>query len=305
VLARGEDFAPMSRRYWIVPATIALLAFGGLINVAGADSRSPTGNTRTPNVFTNYVGSTSITYDSEGTPVQASLKLSGLPQSSGFKLCIDVVPETKPSYNDFNYGIKCKTFSFSNSSSTSVTWGTNFAWGGPAEYRAAWSVPPTADAVTTSTFKWAFKNSSTLSPCPPDPYLQKGVWQPSRHLIEHRCYTFKGPVAANYTSGANDGDWNWKIDMGEKNRLVEYMIRDKGRLRGTCSFDCSMPTLHEVWELTGVFVCDTNHGHREFHPVFQASEYSGTTVVRTLLSGPQYSTTIWGGPYPTFDPIPC
>jgi hypothetical protein len=62
-----------------------------------AQSPSPNGSTRTPNVFTNYVGSAPITYDAKGNPVQASLKLGGLPQSSGYKLCIDIVPETKPS----------------------------------------------------------------------------------------------------------------------------------------------------------------------------------------------------------------
>jgi hypothetical protein len=293
------------RRFWIVPVTVGLLAFGGLINVAGAQAPSPTGNRKTPNVFTNYVGSTSITFDSEGAPKQASLKLAGLPQSSGYRLCIEIVPETKPAYNDFNYGKPCKTFSFSNANTTTQSWGTNFPWGGPAEYRASWSVPPTADPVTTATFRWTKQGATDFSPCPPDPYLQKGVWQPSRHKIVHRCFTIKGKVLTKYGTGARDGDWTWHLDYGSADPLVEYMTRDRGRLRGTCTFDCSMPVVGETWEITGVYVCDTNHGHYELHPVFLAKEYSGTSVVRTLNSGPQYSTTIWGGPYPGFDPISC
>jgi hypothetical protein len=294
------------RRLWIVPVTVGLLAFGGLINVAGANAGKPNASTRTPNAFTTYTGSTSITYDSKGDPVQASLKLTGLPQSSGFKLCVEI--DSKPSYNDFNYGLKCKTFSFSNSKTTSVTWGTNFPWGGPADYKVSWSVPPTADAVTTSIMKWTFKDSTTLSPCPPDPYLMKGVWQPSRLKIIDRCFTSKGDVTGNYREVSGDKDYTWFIRSGSTSKLhTEYMIRDKGRLRDSCSFDCSMPTLGEIWELTGVYVCDLNHGHEEFHPVFQATEYAsnGTTVLRTLLSGPQYSTTIWTGPYPSYDPKPC
>jgi hypothetical protein len=293
------------KRLWIVPATVGLLAFGGLINVAGANTKTPS-PTQTGRAFTNYVGSTSISFDSEGSPVQASLTLKGLPVSSGYKLCIEIVPETKPSYNDFNYGLKCKTFSFSNSNSTTQKWGTNFSWGGPAEYRASWRVPPTADPVTTAIFRWENKNTRDLSPCPPDPYLQQGVWQPSRHQIIHRCFTYKGTVGANHTTGAQDGDWNWKMNEGSSKRLVEYMIRDKGRLRSPCSFDCSMPTVGETWEITGVYVCDLGHGHKELgHPVFMAREFSGSTVLRTLLSGPQYGTEKWGGPYPSYDPDPC
>jgi hypothetical protein len=293
------------KRFWIVPVTVGLLAFGGLINVAGADSQSPGGNTQTPNVFTTYVGSTSITFDSKGNPVQASLILKGLPQSSGYKLCIDIVPETKPSYNDFNYGTKCKTFSFGNSSTQTVTWGTNFAWGGPAEYRASWSVPPTADPITVATFKWTWKDSTNFSPCPPDPYLMQGVWQPSRLTIVNRCFTLKATVGKNYTTSP-DNDYTWYMDYpGHSDLHTEYMIRDQGRLRSPCTFDCSMPTVGETWELVGVYTCDKHHGHFEMHPVFQAKEFSGSTVLRSLLSGPQYSTKIWGGPYPTYDPKPC
>jgi hypothetical protein len=92
---------------------------------------------------------------------------------------------------------------------------------------------------------------------------------------------------------------------GHSDLHTEYMTRDIGRLRPSCTFDCSMPTVGETRELVGVYVCDKNHGHYEMHPVFQAKEFSGSTVLRTLLSGPQYSTSVWGGPYPTFDPKPC
>lgn len=293
------------RRLWIVPVTIGLLAFGGLINVAGADIKSPS-SASTPRAFTSYVGSTSISYDSKGDPVQASLKLTGLPQSSGFKLCVEIA--SRPSYNDINYGVQCKTFSFANAKTTSVTWGTNFTWGGPAEYKASWSVPPTADPITTANFRWTAQGSTALSPCPPDPYLMQGVWQPSRLTIIDRCYTSKGDVTGNYREVSGDKDYTWFIRSGSITKLhTEYMTRDKGRLRDSCAFDCSMPTLGEIWELTGVLVCDTNHGHKEFHPVFQAVEYgtNGTTVLRTLLSGPQYSIQKWAGPYPEFDPKPC
>ncbi len=287
------------RRLSVLAAVVCLVATAGFLDSAGA-------GTDLPDAFTTYTGTHSITYDNDGSPVQASLTLKGLPVASGYKLCIQFVTDTLPSYNDYQYGTQCKTFDFGTDSASTVKWGTNFPWGGPAEYLATWYVPPTGDAVATDTFRWAFKGDGDLSPCPPDPYLQKGVWVPSRHTIIHRCKTWQSAVARNATTGSADGDWDWKINYTNgSTRQVEYMIRDIGRLRPDCPFDCSPPHIHETWKITGVYVCDTYHGWYEFHPVFEAQEIVSGSVTRTLLSGPQYSTKVWQGPYPTFQPHSC
>jgi hypothetical protein len=286
-------------RFWIFPTTLALLVTGSLLGFAHAQSLG------SPKAFTTYTGSHTISYDSFGNPAQASLTLNGLPNSSGYKVCIEIVAETKPAYNDFNYGTRCQRFSFGKGDASTQTWGTNFPFGGPAEYRVTWSVPPTFPPVTSDTFAWANKNSGDLSPCPPDPKLMLGVWVPGRLKIVNRCRTWQSTVrTAPHESG--DGDFDWTINWpGGLYRQAEYMPRDIGRLRPNCSFDCSLPKGGETWKLTGVYVCDTYHGHNEFHPVFMAQQIVSGTVVRTLLSGPQYSTQTWQGPYPTFDYHTC
>jgi hypothetical protein len=252
-----------------------------------------------------YTGSVSFTYDSWGHPTQAFLVFSGPVTSDGFQTCVSMVQETKPDYNDFNYPTTCHTFKFASSGTTTSGWGKRFPWGGPAEYEVTWSVPPGGTVVSTATFKWANTNG-TFAPCPPDPLLQRAVWVPSRLKVLDRCKTVQNTVYSNYSvSGSGDNDYGWAITYKTDHRHVEYMISDIGRLRPTCAFDCSMPTKGETWKLTGVYVCDTYHGWKEFHPVFMAQEIVNGTVARTLLAGPQYSTKIWQGPYPTFTKKSC
>jgi hypothetical protein len=275
------------------------LIASGLFNGAVANEPVP------PGLVDHYVGHATISYDSLGNPVQAQLTLGGLQARAPYRLCVGIVSGSRPPGNQFDYGQPCRTFLPTKAAAAAVAWGMNFPWGGPAEYRATWRVPPTGPTVATATFRWTWEGSTDLSPCPPDPYLMRGVWQPARFTVENRCYRWTGQVRRN-RSVAPDGDWGWEIRyVNGELRHVEYMPRDQGRLRGPCTFDCSMPSVGEIWEITGVYVCDLNHRHREFHPVFEARQIAGGTVRRTLLSGPQYSTETWRGPYPTFDRGPC
>jgi hypothetical protein len=132
---------------------------------------------------------------------------------------------------------------------------------------------------TPRSFKWA-NSSGKWSPCPPDPQLRIGVWRPSRHIILNRCKTNTGVrISSSVSTNSLDGDRNWKITYGSTSRKVEYVLRDKAYLPS--------PSYNTKWTIVGVYVCDTYHGWKEFHPVFQATNSSGTTY----LSGPQYSTT--------------
>lgn len=283
-------------------ARTCLVVVSVLVVLATTSFSSASTTPRGPG-FGDFTGSHTITYDGDGSPVQVTLKLTGPPSSSGYKLCIAIDDSTRPSYNDYDYGTQCRTFDFAAGTTSSQTWGTTFPWGGPANYVVTWYVPPNGDVAATDTFKWADK-SGNFSPCPPDPKLQAGIWEPSRLHIVHRCMTWQSTVTKNY-AGQMDGDRDWYIKYGSGSRKVEYMIRDDGRLRGTCAVDCSMPTVGQTWKITGSYICDTHHGDYEFHAVFLAQQIVNGVVTRSLLSGPQYSTQVWGGPYPNPGTVSC
>jgi hypothetical protein len=187
---------------------------------------------------------------------------------------------TKP-YDNYKYSTyaPCVKFAWTSGTSDTHRFGFSFTFGGPGTYEVHWYVPdlPSSGGVEVGTpgqFTWANSNG-TLSPCPPDPQLQIGVWRPSRHIILNRCKTLTGKVTAA-VNGPNslDKDRTWSL----ASQHAEYILRDQ-------SFFPS-PALGSTWTITGVFVCDTYHAWKEYHPIFQATNSAGTTY----LSGPQYST---------------
>jgi hypothetical protein len=164
--------------------------------------------------------------------------------------------------------------------SDTQTFGNNFTFGGPATYEVDWYVPDVpanggTRVGTAGTFQWA-DSSGTLSPCPPDPQLQIGLWRPSRHKVLNRCKTVTAVVVKSVTTSSLDQDRGFRF--GSTALHPEYMLRDKGILPS--------PSLNSTWTLTAVYVCDLYHGFYELHPVFKATNSSGTTY----LTGPQYST---------------
>jgi hypothetical protein len=232
-----------------------------------------------------------ITRDSFGNPAQASFTISG--PTAPYAICIKLLAESSPSYNKragsaydtYTYSSggttykPCKKFSWGSGTSNTQSFGANFTFGGPGTYEVHWYVPDVPanggiEVGAPQTFAWA-DSADTFSPCPPDPQLQIGVWRPSRHKVLNRCKTLSGTA----TSGAGspnslDKDIGWSLAKVK----VENMLRDNNFL--------PKPSKGSTWTIVGVSVCDLYHGWKEMHPVFQATNGSGTTY----LSGPQYST---------------
>jgi hypothetical protein len=184
-------------------------------------------------------------------------------------------------YDSYTYDTyaPCVKFSWTSGSTDTQRFGTSFTFGGPGTYEVDWYVPDVPAnggslVGTPRTFMWA-NSSGTYSPCPPDPQLQIGVWRPSRFQILNRCKTLSGTVTNDMGGRASlDQDASW----GLASVHAEFMLRD--------AINPPSPNLGATWTIVGVSVCDLYHGHKEIHPIFQATNSNGTTYLR----GPQYST---------------
>ncbi len=199
-----------------------------------------------------------------------------------------------PNYSTLTYSSggttyqPCVEFSWGDKTTNTHHFGDHFPFGGPGTYEVDWYVPdvPANGGVqvgqgasgSQQTFTWANSNG-TLSPCPPDPQLQIGVWRPSRHQILNRCKTVTG--ADNQSGGVKTSSLDYDKSWTVGSLHTEYMQRDY-----YYASYLPIPTHGSTWTLTGVYVCDTYHGWKELHPVFMAKDSSGNT----WLSGPQYST---------------
>jgi hypothetical protein len=255
---------------------LGLVLLGGVLSPISASAVDPT-------QWTTKVEP--ITRDSYGNPKQTSFTISG--PATSYAICLKMTDF--PAYNTAaaNYDTNtyktyapCVKFSWTSGTSNNHRFGNNFTFGGPGTYEVDWYVPdvPAKGGTlvgTAGTFKWANTND-VYSPCPPDPQLQIGVWRPSRHIILNRCKTQTGKVTkAVVGPNSLDKDRTW----GLATTHPEYIMRDLNIFPN--------PAYGSTWSVTGVFVCDTFHGWKEYHPIFQVTNSAGTTY----LSGPEYGTS--------------
>jgi hypothetical protein len=267
---------PRRDRVLIVFGLLGLVLLGGVLSPISASAVDPT-------QWTTKVEP--ITRDAYGNPAQASFTISG--PATSYAICLKMTDF--PAYNTAaaNYDTRtyggyapCVKFSWTSGASNNHRVGSHFTFGGPGTYEVDWYVPdvPANGGIlvgTAGTLKWA-DTQDVYSPCPWDPQLQIGVWRPSRLILRNRCKTLTGTVTAAVV-GPNslDKDRTWSLAKMH----AEYILRDKTFLPS--------PALGSTWTIVGVYGCDSFHGWKEYHAVFQATNSAGTTY----LSGPEYGTT--------------
>jgi len=267
------------------------------------------------------VAASCLTRDSYGNPSNATFTITTATVPTSYAVCLKVTAYpavANPIWDTYNAYYKggtlfgytasgsgagtyksCEKFSWSSGSSSSHKLSDYFAFGGPATYEVDWYAPdipvfdgtgtitnsPVVQVGTFQTFRWAATSApaTVWSPCPWTPQLQIGVWRTSRFNVLNRCKTITNGKVTSGVSGPNslDKDRTWGINSLH----TEYMKRDGS---GTTAF-LPNPAKYSYWSIVGVYVCDKYHGHKEIHPVFQATNSATGTI---YLSGPQYSTVV-------------
>ena len=230
-----------------------------------------------------------ISSGSAKDPRQGAFRISGVPHRD-YRLCVkydDTWPAKTPPPADgatrytLNQHYKCKTASWSTGLASSRKLGSTFGFATKGTYRAVWFM--NGNELGTDTLNWN-------SWCPPGPtsFRQLGVWRPSRHKVIDSCRTSTGVVAKTASISNLDEDKGWRWTAGLGTIHVEYVARDRLTRYGAPSSwalgEVSPGVRGNKWTLTGVLLCDTFHGVKEFHPVFRATR-DGVTYI----SGPQYS----------------
>jgi uncharacterized protein YodC (DUF2158 family) len=169
----------------------------------------------------------------------------------------------------------CKTFR--GDKADTVNWKA-FPYRGAGRYRVRW-FHGRKQLGDTRVFNWG--------PCAPANLTMRGVWRPSRLKIKNRCKD--GYYTVTKAKHEFDGDIHVNVNPfgdGTPNiRNFEIIPRDHGRF--------STPSRGTRLRLVGVYLCDSYHGHGEFHPVFEMDRLKGGSkeIASRRLSGPERGGT--------------
>jgi hypothetical protein len=200
-----------------------------------------------------------------GNSLYVYLKIVSEKRLGNYKLCVNGPGKRQ-----------CKSFSASKSHGAwrdSVNWSKNFNFKGHGRYVVDWYRSGSQRLGTQDSFKWGA--------CAPKNMTMRGVWRPSRLKIRNRC--MQGYYIARRSFQAFDGDVHVNVNPNSDSpniRNYEIIPRDHRHI--------PRPASGRRMRLAGVFLCDSFHGHNEFHPVFRQDylKPGGKDIQHSWFGGP-------------------